>query len=67
MTPTADMLDAHQTAVLLGVSRSTLTRLKNEGVILPANPKSPHLKRPRRLLFRRDDVERLAQPMQQAG
>ena len=62
-----EVLGANETADVLRISRSTLSRLMREGRIAPVNDFNPNLKRPRRLLFRRADVERLAQPIQRAG
>ena len=43
----------------LGVSRMTIIRMIDEGVLTPI-PKNPLLKRPQKLLFRREEVEALA-------
>lgn len=53
-------MTAIEAAKVLGISRTTLFKLMREGAIAPI-PTSPLLKRPRRLLFRRADVERLSQ------
>jgi len=53
-------MTADEAARRLGVSRSTLQRLIKDHELTPINPPSPRLLRPRRLLFSRADVERLA-------
>lgn len=53
-------MSAKEAADLLKVSRTTLQRLINENRIKPIETEtSPLLKRPRRLMFRRSDVEAL--------
>lgn len=54
-------MTAKEAAVALGISRTSLQRkFIATGKLKPANPPlSPHLDRPRRLLFRRADVDAL--------
>ncbi len=53
-----ELLSTEEVIDLLGISRTTLFKLMREKKIEPI-PTSPLLKRPRRLRFRRADVERL--------
>ena len=61
-----DTLSADETMALLRVSRTTLYRLRQRGVIEPVEKPSV-VKKQVPLRFRRADVERLAQPIQRAG
>jgi len=55
-------MSAKQVADELNISRTTLQRLIVEGKIKPIETDNPLLKRPRRLTFRRSDVEALLKP-----
>ena len=59
MSQDPDFLTTKETLELLRISRTSLYALMERGVIVPVKS-SPVLKRPR-LLFRREDVERLLQ------
>lgn len=52
---------------ILEISRTTLYERMSEGLLEPVNKPNAMKKRQRRNLFRREDVERLAQPIQRAG
>lgn len=52
------VLTTAETLALLQVSKPTLYRMMDEGVLAPL-PSNPILMRPKRLLFRRADVERI--------
>lgn len=62
-----DTISAQEAARLLQVSRPYLYRLIGRGVLDPVDNKNPLQTHRPRLLFRREDVERLAQPIQRAG
>lgn len=62
-----DLIPTQEVLRLLDISRSTLYERMSEGLIFPVNKPSAAKKRQRRNLFRRADVERLAQPIQRAG
>lgn len=53
-----DLLTTQQVLDLLGISKPSLYSLINDGIIAPL-PTNPALKRPRRLFFKREDVERV--------
>jgi predicted DNA-binding transcriptional regulator AlpA len=53
-----DVLTTQETIKLLGVSRPTLYRMMDEGVLTPL-PGNPTLLVQKRLYFRREDVERV--------
>ncbi len=53
-----DVLTTREALDLLHISRTSLYRLLAEGSLAPV-PSSPALLRPKRLLFRRADVERV--------
>lgn len=57
---TSDTMNVQEVCDFLKISRATLMRRVDDGVLVPL-PKPPILKRHRRLEFRRADVERLAQ------
>ncbi len=54
----ADVLTTQEALALLRISRPTLYKLIQEGSLAPI-PVSPALLRPKRLLFRRSDIERV--------
>jgi excisionase family DNA binding protein len=56
--PPADLLTTEQVARELGVSRPTVFRLIERGRLTPV-PSNPVLMRPRRFLFRREDVDKV--------
>lgn len=53
-----DLLTTQQVLDLLGISKPSLYKLINAGIIAPV-PANPLLERPRRLYFERDEVERV--------
>lgn len=53
------LLTSEQAMAVLRVSRATFWNLKREGYVTPVD-ENPVLKRQRRLLFRRDEIERLS-------
>jgi hypothetical protein len=55
-------MTTQQVADTLCISPDTVHNLVKRGVLTPINPANPLLKRPRRLLFARADVERLKPP-----
>ena len=58
-----DMVNQKEAAAIVGVSIGTFRRRLADGTIsLPHPALSPYLKRPRKILYYRADVERLAQP-----
>lgn len=57
-----DLMTTQEAAKELACSPATVLRLVRAGKLTPATPKSPVLQRPRRMLFRRADVERLKAP-----
>ena len=54
----SDLMKTDEVLAVLEISKPTLYKLIEEGTLTPL-PKNPLLKRPRRLLFKREDVERL--------
>ena len=64
--PTSDVLTADEVLLFLGIGRTTLYRLRKRGE-LEAIFKPSRAKQQVPLRFRRQDVERLAQPVQRAG
>ena len=57
------MINQHEAAAIIGVSIGTFRRRLADGTIpLPKPDISPYLKRPRRILYNRAEVERLAAP-----
>ena len=61
-----EVLDIEEAKAILGLSRTTIYKRINDGVLHPV-PMPPAARKRPRLLFRRADVERLAQPIQRAG
>lgn len=55
---TGDVMTTDEVARELGVSRATVLRFVERNKLTPL-PSNPLLDRPRRLLFKREDVERL--------
>lgn len=53
-----ELLTSRQTWEMLGVGRSTLFRMVDEGTITPV-PSNPTLIRPKRIYFTRSEVERV--------
>ena len=54
----SELLTVTQAIALLSVSRTTLYRMIDEGSLKPVGY-NPALKRPKRHLFKREDVERI--------
>ena len=58
-----DMVTQPEAAKMLNISIATFRRRVADGTIpLPKPDLGPYLKRPRKILYDRADVERLAQP-----
>lgn len=60
----ANTIGTVEAAKLLGMSRATFYTYAEEQGLRPVNPVNPRLKRQPRLLYRRSDVERLANVQQ---
>ena len=58
-TEAEEPMTTKQVAEALCVSPDTVHNLVKRGILTPVNASNPLLKRPRRLLFRRADVEAL--------
>jgi len=59
MEEKTDEITVDEAASILGVSRATVIRRIEQKELLPINEDNRVLKRPRRILLRREDVERL--------
>ena len=58
-----EMINQNEAASIMGVSVTTLRRRLADGtLILPTQPTNPLLKRPRKILYDKAIIERLAQP-----
>ncbi len=61
------MLTSEDVARLCGVSPMTVNRWVKSGRLPTLNPFNPYRRKQAPYRFRRQDVERLAQPVQRAG
>ena len=66
-TAAADVLNTYDVADLCRVTQVTVVRWVKSGRLRPIDPPNPFRLRQPPYRFRRQDVERLAQPVQRAG
>ncbi len=59
-----DEITVDEAAQLLNISRATVLRRIEQGRLTPINEMNPALDRPRRIILRRAEVERLARTKQ---
>jgi len=59
MAERTDTVGVDDAAAMLGVSRATVLRLIDRKKLVQVNEDNPVLQRPRRILLRREDVERI--------
>lgn len=63
----AEIITMPEVLKLLGISRTQLYNLRRQGKIAPVNQPTEAKRKPSRVLFRREDAERLARPIAQAS
>lgn len=64
MSESDELMEAKDVAKELNVSRTTLQRLIQAGKLKPVNERNPLLVRPKKLYFKKSDVEALKSPPQ---